>query len=70
MRAPELVSDRARKTPAGKESVEKVHRTACEGGTMIRISGRSIVLSPPLVMTGAQVETILASLGARLTAAA
>jgi hypothetical protein len=37
---------------------------------MIRVSGNNIILSPPLVVTEAYVETILSALDAGLAAAA
>ncbi len=36
---------------------------------MIRVSGPNIILSPPLVLTSADVQTILSALDAGLSAA-
>ncbi|TNF17411.1 MAG: aminotransferase class III-fold pyridoxal phosphate-dependent enzyme [Rhodobacteraceae bacterium] len=69
MCALELVSDRAGKTPVDKKTIGTVHRVAYETGTMIRVSGPNIILSPPLVVKEGHVETMLASLDAGLSAA-
>ncbi|WP_172291925.1 aminotransferase class III-fold pyridoxal phosphate-dependent enzyme [Pseudoruegeria sp. HB172150] len=64
MCALELVSDRGTKTPIGKDAIGKVHRGAYEAGAMIRVSGPNIILSPPLVLTSGDVQTILSALDA------
>lgn len=69
MCALELVSDRTSKTPIDKATICKVHRTAYEAGTMVRVSGPNIILSPPLILTAGDVETILSSLDTGLSAA-
>ncbi|MFN3145401.1 MAG: aspartate aminotransferase family protein [Paracoccaceae bacterium] len=69
MCAAELVSDRAAKTPAGKDTVKAVQDAAYEAGAMIRISGNNVIMSPPLVLTAEDVRTILAALDAGLSAA-
>jgi putrescine aminotransferase len=68
MRALELVSDRARKTAAPKDVVQRVQDVAYEAGVMIRTSGSNVIISPPLVITAADVDRILAALDAALTA--
>lgn len=69
MCALELVSDRATKTPLDKKTIATVHRVAYETGTMVRVSGPNIILSPPLVVDAGHIDTILASLDAGLSAA-
>ena len=69
MCALELVSDRGAKTPIDKTTIGAVHRATYEAGAMVRVSGPNIILSPPLVLTEAHVETILAALDAGLRAA-
>jgi len=64
MAALELVSDRAKKTPAGKPEVKAVFEGAYEAGVMVRTSGNTIILSPPLVITAEDVQKILAALDA------
>lgn len=69
MTAMELVTDRATKKPnmnAGKV----VMKEAFENGAMIRVSGANILISPPLVINEAEVQTILSALDAGLTKAA
>ncbi|GAB4271264.1 MAG: aspartate aminotransferase family protein [Pararhodobacter sp.] len=64
MIALELVEDRATKTPAAKSVPGQVQKTAYEAGAMIRVSGPNIILSPPLVVTADDVQTILTALDA------
>ncbi len=69
MCAAELVSDRASKTPAGKDTVKAVQDAAYDAGAMIRISGQNVIISPPLVLTANDIQTILTALEAGLKAA-
>jgi len=69
MCALELVSDRAAKTPLDKGAVGRVHEATYRAGAMIRISGNNVILSPPLILTAQEVQTILAALDAGLSAA-
>lgn len=69
MCALELVSDRATKAPVDKGTIGKIQEVAYQDGTMIRISGPNIILSPPLVLTSDDVSTILRSIKAGLNAA-
>ncbi|AUX78391.1 aspartate aminotransferase family protein [Sinorhizobium fredii] len=62
MCAVELVSDRAKKTSAPKDTVATVYEGAYEAGVMIRTSGSNLILSPPLVITAADVGRILQAL--------
>jgi len=68
MTAIELVSDRASKTPDMKAG-PVVLKAAYENGAMIRVSGNNILISPPLIITEADVNVILSALDAGLTAA-
>jgi putrescine---pyruvate transaminase len=70
MCALELVTDRAKKTPAGKDTMQKVFDAAYAAGVMIRTSGNVIILSPPLIVTAKDVARILTGVEAGLTAAA
>jgi adenosylmethionine-8-amino-7-oxononanoate aminotransferase len=70
MCALELVSDRGSKTPIDKATIGKVHRATYEAGVMVRVSGPNIILSPPLVLTDAHVDRIVAALDQGLSAAA
>ncbi len=69
MHAVELVSDRATKAAPDKATPGRVQKAAYEAGAMIRISGPNIILSPPLILTSADVQVILAALEAGLSAA-
>ncbi len=62
MSALELVSDRASKTPIDKKTIGTVQRVAYENGTMVRVSGNNIILSPALILSEDGVKTILSSL--------
>jgi adenosylmethionine-8-amino-7-oxononanoate aminotransferase len=68
MLALELVSDRAAKTPIDKTAIGKVHRTAYENGATVRISGNNVILSPALVLSQDNAQTILDALDAGLGA--
>ena len=70
MCALELVSDRTSKAPIDKKTIGTVHRVAYENGTMVRVSGNNIILSPPLVLTSSHVDTILTSLDTGLASVA
>ncbi len=69
MAALELVSDRAKKSPAAKDVVQKAYDTAYEAGVMVRTSGANVIISPPLVITAADVQKIVSALDAGLSAA-
>lgn len=68
MHAVELVSDRATKAAPAKATPGKVQAAAYKAGAMIRVSGPNIILSPPLVLTSADVQVILSALDAGLSA--
>ncbi len=69
MAALELVSDRAKKSAAAKDVVQKVYDVAYDEGVMVRTSGPNVIISPPLVITAADVQKIVSALDAGLTAA-
>ena len=68
MHAVELVSDRGTKKPTDKAVPAKVQAVAYKEGAMVRVSGNTIIMSPPLVVTSADVGVILAALEAGLAA--
>ncbi len=70
MCAIELVSDRIKKTPAGKDMMQKVFDAAYAAGVMIRTSGNVVILSPPLIVTSKDTTRIVSALDAGLSAAA
>ena len=65
----ELVGDREAKTPLDKERVARVHEATYAHGTMVRVSGPNLILSPPLVVTEDDCDAILSALDAGLAAA-
>jgi adenosylmethionine-8-amino-7-oxononanoate aminotransferase len=62
MCALELVSDRETKKSIDKATPVKLQKAAYESGAMIRVSGPNVILSPPLIVTSQDVDTILAAL--------
>ena len=70
MLAIELVSDRNSKAPIDKKTINTIHRTTYEAGAMVRVSGNTIILSPPLVLGKTDAETILSALNAGFEALA
>ena len=66
MIALELVSDRATKAAPPKAVPGQVQKVAYEAGAMVRVSGPNVILSPSLVLTSADVQTILTALDAGL----
>ncbi|MEZ5653819.1 MAG: aspartate aminotransferase family protein [Burkholderiaceae bacterium] len=69
MAAVELVAERASKAPVDRDIGLKVQSAAYEAGVMIRVSGPTIILSPPLVITDEHVDAIVAAVDAGLSAA-
>ena len=69
MTAMELVSDRVLKTPIDANLTAVIQEATYKAGTMIRISGPNIILSPPLILSEADAATILSSLDAGFVAA-
>jgi len=64
MCAIELVSDRATKRAPDKATAGRVQDVAYKAGAMVRVSGPNIIMSPPLVLTAADVKVILGALEA------
>lgn len=65
----ELVSDRAAKTPMDAETMKRVHQATYEAGAMVRLGAHNILMSPPLTISEAEVDTILSALDAGFRAA-
>ncbi|MGC1442210.1 MAG: aminotransferase class III-fold pyridoxal phosphate-dependent enzyme, partial [Burkholderiaceae bacterium] len=66
MAAIELVSDRTSKTPVDKKTPLKIADAAFKAGVMIRVSGNTIILSPPLIVTDEDVKTMIDAVDAAL----
>ena len=64
----ELVSDRATKKPCDPSVGKRVQKVAYDNGAMIRVSGHNILLSPPLTLTEADVNTIISAIDKGLAA--
>ena len=62
MTALELVSDRKTKTPPAKPVPLALQAAAYENGAMVRVSGPNVILSPALVISESEVDTILSAL--------
>jgi adenosylmethionine-8-amino-7-oxononanoate aminotransferase len=69
MTALELVSDKTQKTPVDPSIGKLVGKVAAENGAMIRVAGHTIMVSPPLIATAAEVDTILSAIDSGLAAA-
>lgn len=65
----ELVEDRASKAPIAKERINRAFATTYREGVMVRVSGNCVIVSPPLVISAADVRTIIAALSRGLEAA-
>ena len=65
----ELVSDRSAKTPLDPGAVARVHKATYEAGAMVRVGGNNLMLSPPLVITEAEIDKVLSALDHGLSAA-
>lgn len=65
----ECVVDRTTKTPALPARLDQIQKVAYQNGVLIRVSGPNIILSPPLILTEQEAETILSALNAGFAAA-
>jgi adenosylmethionine-8-amino-7-oxononanoate aminotransferase len=68
MCAMELVSDPETKAPIDKTTIGTLQEVAYQNGAMVRISGPNVIMSPPLVLTSDDVQTILNALKAGFAA--
>lgn len=65
----EIVSDTSAKSPMDMPTMKRIHKTAYEAGAMVRLGAHNILMSPPLTITEAEVQTILDALDAGFSAA-
>ncbi len=70
MLALEVVGDPATKKPADKAVMGGIQEATYRAGAMVRVSGPNIILSPPLILTAADVTVILDALAAGFAALA
>ncbi len=66
----ELVGNRETKAPLDAAIVTKIFEATYEAGTMVRISGNNLIMSPPLILSQAEASTILECLEAGFSAVA
>lgn len=60
----ELVSDKAAKTPMDMGTMKRIHKATYDAGCMVRLGMNNILMSPPLVITEAEVDQVLGALDA------
>jgi adenosylmethionine-8-amino-7-oxononanoate aminotransferase len=58
----EFVSDPTTKAPLGADRMAKMHAAIYEAGVMVRLGGNNVLMSPPLVITEAEIDAIIAAL--------
>ncbi len=69
MAALELVSDQGKKTPVAKDVMGRIAEATYKNGVMIRVSGNTIIMSPPLIASQADIARLVTALDAGLAAA-
>jgi adenosylmethionine-8-amino-7-oxononanoate aminotransferase len=62
MAAIEVVSDPNKKTPMDMDTMKKLHQKTYEAGAMVRLGLNNILMSPPLVISEAEIDQILDAL--------
>jgi adenosylmethionine-8-amino-7-oxononanoate aminotransferase len=67
MCAVELVEARAGKVPVRPDTIAAVHEATYRAGAMLRMSGQNLIMSPPLTISAAEVDAVLAALDQGLT---
>lgn len=60
----ELVSDTNAKTPMDMSVMKRVHQVTYEHGAMVRLGMNNILMSPPLIISEQEIETVLTALDA------
>lgn len=65
----ELVSDKSAKTPMDPATVARIQKATYAAGAMVRMGPPNILMSPPLTITEAEVQTILDALDTGFRAA-
>lgn len=69
MVALEFVTDKAARTPMDMATLQRMHTATYDAGAMVRIAMNNIVMSPPLTITEAEIDRVLAALDTGLAAA-
>ncbi len=65
----ELVADRGNKTPLAPPAMARVQNAICDAGAMVRIGANNLMISPPLVITEAEIDQLLSAIDTGLSAA-
>jgi len=65
----ELVSDRTTKAPMDLATMKRIHQATYDAGSMVRLGGNNILMSPPLIITDVEIDVILSALDAGFSAA-
>ena len=66
MAALELVSDPETKEPLDPAAVDRIHKSIYKAGVMVRISGAFVLMSPPLIISERDVDSIVDAIDAGL----
>ncbi|MCH2164917.1 MAG: aminotransferase class III-fold pyridoxal phosphate-dependent enzyme [Marinovum sp.] len=64
----EVVTDQDKKTAADPAMMGKIHAATYEAGTMVRVGGNNIMMSPPLTVTEADIGQVISCVEAGLAA--
>ncbi len=70
MLALELVADRDTKAPLDPPAMQRMFQETYRAGAMVRVSGNTVIISPPLVIEPKHVQTLVSCLDAGLSALA
>ena len=68
MTAIEMVSDRGTKKPIESAMATTVQEVAYQNGAMVRVSGPNLILSPSLILTEDDANTLLSAINAGFAA--
>lgn len=69
MSAVEIVSDRTTKKPIDSEAMDRIQGVIYDEGVMVRVSGANLLMSPPLIISSSDVQSILDAIEIGLAAA-
>lgn len=64
----EFVSNRDQKTPMDMPTMKRLHENIYQAGVMVRLVMHSVVMSPPLIITEAEVDKIINAIDAGIMA--
>jgi len=58
----EIVSDKAGKAAMDMPTMKRIHKASYDAGAMVRLGGNNILMSPPLTISEAEIDTVLSTL--------